>query len=113
MIKSRSDKQLYMRIISFRPCWEVKALTAMNGFAVIPPGNDEGDFELPIKLCMSVPDWLNDAGKNSCQDIFKFFITSKATHFRMSLPTIFAMAQGSEEPVRGKDCLLSFLLEST
>jgi hypothetical protein len=80
---------------------------------VIPPRNDEGDFELPIKLCMSVPDWLNDAGKNSCQDIFKFFITSKATHFRMSLPTIFAMAQGSEEPVRGKDCLLSFLLEST
>jgi hypothetical protein len=113
MIKNKSDKQLYMGIFNFRPSWEVKALTAKNGFVVIPPRNDEGDFELPINMCMSVPDWLEDEGKNSCQDIFKFFITSKATHFRMSLPMIFATAQGSEEPIRGEDCLSSFLLELT
>jgi hypothetical protein len=112
-LKNRSDMQLYVGIFDFRPSWEVKLLTSESGFRIIPAKRNGVDGEWRITLKMAVPPKLQEKGISECEDIIKIFITSRATHFRASLPSLFEIIQGQNDPHRSGDNLSSFLSELT
>lgn len=108
-LKNKSTQQLYVGIFNLRPSWEVAPLTPASGFFTIPPRAAEVDGERPISIQMKVPEFLQNEGKTHCEDIFRIFVTSKATHFRMALPDIFHTASGRHNSFRGENNLTLFL----
>ncbi|KAF2844810.1 hypothetical protein T440DRAFT_547062 [Plenodomus tracheiphilus IPT5] len=108
-LKNRSSKQLYVGIFNFRPSWEVKALTASTGFIVLPPRKDNVDGSRQLSITMTVPEEMRKMGRHECEDVVKVFVTSKATYFRMSLPTISITASDLKDECRDGDRLFDFL----
>lgn len=112
-IKNRSDKQLYVGIFNFRPSWEVKPLISASGFRIVRARERGVDGEWRFSLKMAVPKELQENGIKECEDIIKIFITSRATHFRVSLPSLFKTTPGQTDTFRSSDNLLAFLSELT
>ena len=106
VLKSGYRRPLYVAIFNFRPSWEVKALTQNRGFKIIQPGK-----ELRVSIRMQVPQFVRDMGVASCEDLFKFFVATRATHFQPSLPDIFQVIHNEDnQRGRGED-LSTFLGE--
>jgi hypothetical protein len=112
-LKNRSSMQLYVGIFNFRPSWEVKALTPHNGFIILPPRQNTVDGARTLRITMTVPEELRQMGRYECEEVVKVFVTSKATHFRMSLPLISATASGLKDGRRDGDRLSEFLADLT
>lgn len=112
-IKNKSDEQLYVGIFNFRPSWEVKPLISASGFKIVPARKDGVDGKWQISLKMVVPTELQENGVRECDDIIKIFITSKATHFRFSLPSLCGFTPGNHDTVHRGDNLSAFLSELT
>jgi hypothetical protein len=112
-LKNRSDKQLYVGIFDFRPSWEVKPLISDSGFRIIPPKKNNVDGAWRISLKMAVPTELQEKGESECEDIIKIFITSRATHFRASLSSLFELTSRKHDTIRSGDNLSNFLSKLT
>ena len=111
-----SNKALYLAVFNFTPSWSVVNLVSECGggdFLVVPPKSEENSGEECIEITMEVPDFLHNHGQRQCEDLFKVFATSKATHFpTMILPSIVPPIGGSKASTsvhRGRDELSHFL----
>lgn len=89
---NKSEAQLYVGMFNFRQNWELKPLTPESGFVVIPARKNGVDGKLPLGIKMQIPDYALEAGRKECEDVFKIFVTTKATHLRLKLPSIFDLA---------------------
>ncbi|KAF3941275.1 hypothetical protein ABW19_dt0200551 [Dactylella cylindrospora] len=76
---------IYVSILSFHPSLEVRNLLWRDGVGYclrIPLGGKES---LPMR--MKLPEVFAEEGKNECQEVIKFFITTNETFFpEMALP---------------------------
>jgi hypothetical protein len=83
-IVNTGQKPLYFHIYDMGPLWQVESMFA-GDYAVIPPKNDTEKYTgmETWTLEMSVPDELVGAGKKSCSDTIKIFVTEEPTSFAM------------------------------
>ncbi|CZR64739.1 uncharacterized protein PAC_14638 [Phialocephala subalpina] len=82
-VKNLSESLIYLVIFNFRPSWEVCNVVweAEGGdFLQIPPRHHP-DSEIELALSMEVPDFVQAADQQQCEDIMKIFVTSKSTSF--------------------------------
>ncbi|KAI0384133.1 caspase domain-containing protein [Hypomontagnella monticulosa] len=86
-LENRGDSPLYLALFDFTPSWKIENLLSTGGqgnFRVIEPG-----VKLRIPIAMSIPQFLRDQGRKSCEEVFKIFVTAKPTSFpSMILPEI-------------------------
>ena len=87
LLRNEIQEQLYVGIFDFRMSWEMKPLTS-SSFLIIPARHGAGPDEREIAIQMKVPDYVLEAGRTKCVDVFKMIVTTKATHFRLALPSI-------------------------
>lgn len=102
-----------MGIFNFRRSWQIKAITTKTGFLLIPPSNNGVAGERNVSIRMTVPRYLQDEGILECEDMFKIFVTNRATHFRMSLLSMEDLRAMECDHLRGAGVLADFLLEFT
>ncbi|KAL7800907.1 hypothetical protein V8C43DRAFT_272845, partial [Trichoderma afarasin] len=86
-IENKGESALYFTLFDFAPSWRIENLlseSGHNGFWVLEPESKE-----VLPLMMKVPEFLQNEGTRSCEDIIKVFVTSRATSFpSMVLPEL-------------------------
>ena len=101
-IVNSGQKPLYFHIYSMGPLWQVQNIFGGH-HEVIPPKSSSKNFTgmETWALEMSVPDELIDAGKKSCNDIIKIFVTDTPTSFDIlvmdTLPAASSSKAGQED----------------
>ncbi len=105
------DSPLYLAILNLGPSWQIDDILAAEGgaeFKVITPkkqadGRPEHLGKQTVPIVMNIPEPLKDLGQSQCEDIFKVFITSKASSFdTLCLPRLPTSADKLGRPSRGE-----------
>jgi hypothetical protein len=115
-IQNTNDKPLYLHIYNLGPSWQINGLIPNDGGGdykvVLPKNNMNGHTgEKKITLQMTVPEPFRDRGEHVCEDIVKFFITSRPSSFAaLVLPKILISGKDLDGPLRGNHNKLSEFL---
>ncbi|KAA6413074.1 MAG: hypothetical protein FRX48_02818 [Lasallia pustulata] len=115
-LQNLGEKPLYLAVFDLGPSWQIEDLLSESGdgdFMVVPPKNDEKAHtgKIEISLQMTVPESFRNQDRHQCEDIIKFFITSKSTSFTpLLLPKLSTSTGYLDRPIRGDHNQLSRFL---
>lgn len=76
-VRNCGKASIYVHLLDLRPSWEIVDMIQTDGadFIEVPGKTEFSEGELR----MEVPDYLVRRGRSHCEDVFKFFVTSRAT----------------------------------
>lgn len=110
-IENGSATQLFFEIFDMDPLWQITQVLAGGGeeFGVITPKKEQDDRpehtgRQEIPFVAYIPDELKAANEHECEDIFKVFLTSKATSFAaLQAPPLAVSAENLSGATRGRN----------
>lgn len=110
-IQNLSETPLFFEIFDMDSLWQITQVLAAGGeeFKVGTPEKQQDDRpehtgrqEIPFRA--SIPDELKAINEHECEDIFKVFLTSKATSFAaLQTPPLVVTSDGFSGATRGKN----------
>ncbi|KAI9770998.1 MAG: hypothetical protein M1840_002702 [Geoglossum simile] len=110
-IQNCSETPLFFEIFDMDSLWQITQVLAGGGeeFKVVTPKKQQDDRpehtgrqKVPFRA--SIPDELKAINEHECEDIFKVFITSKATSFAtLQMPPLVVSADISRGATRGRN----------
>jgi hypothetical protein len=112
-VRNCGEASIYVHLLDLRPLWEIADMIQIDGadYIEVSPRNPE----FSGKLTMSVPDYLVSKGQSRCEDVLKFFVTSRATLIDgLRLKELPRSADGMATSLRGnqdQDRVSNFLLK--
>lgn len=110
-IENRSAAPLFFEIFDMDSLWQITRVTAGGGeeFGIATPKKEQDDRpehtgrrEIPFRA--SIPTQLEAVNEHECEDIFKIFLTSKATSFAaLQAPPLVVSEDNHNGVTRGRD----------
>ncbi|KAI0409258.1 hypothetical protein F4802DRAFT_241863 [Xylaria palmicola] len=76
-ISNNGEQSIFVNIFCLNGGWEIENMLAAENTILPPQNSSEGDQGLELGLRMTVPEQCILRGMNSCEDIFKVFLTTR------------------------------------